>query len=366
MLLKGLRVVLLGASGFAIATAAFAEGPKVGIEYRAGVTYDDGGFEETDDVDAQSETEIAVEYLNLTAEGEAAKHVKYMFSYSTTHNELELGNATLMLGDMFSVLVGRDKTAQGGWHGMDHYMEYTDLHSAAASAYVSGAKPFETFEDMVALNVNLAGTLTLQLVDDVKMETTTTVDDSGNETVTVTGNAYAKNDSNKGPAGILQWQGDFNGWMPLVQIGSYDLNNSQYYSIGIKGKVAGLGLMLNYLQDTRKNHSVDRDDPETDTISQIDVAFDYSFGGWTPYLAYNTFDYKQGGTDSDINTDTRNFDDNAQSISVGVVCNAVGSGYEPYLAIMSDSADVQDPKKAEGEAETRSNITAKLGVRGHF
>jgi len=356
VLLKGLKFVCLGAAGALFATSLYAEShdhgshPKVGLEYRAGISHDDGKLQETTGVDASSSTMISTDVVKLTAEGEAAEHVSYMFSYDALNSAVHLANARLQLHDMLGLTIGRVKANQGGWHVKDFYGEYNAVEGNNAFGYGSQAMPFSTWSDSISLHVALAGELTVQLVDDVMCD--------GSSATCV-----YKNTTNKGPAATIEWMGNFAGWMPLVQLASYDLNNSMAYSVGVKGGVAGLGLMLNYTADNRKNNLTD----ETDAHSQIDVHVDYSLGSWQPWLAYHAYDNKQGGTDVKANGAMTDMSDNISAITLGVKCNAVGEGYVPYLALVQSSGTwFKDGTGAVDSTETRSGMAIKAGVTGQF
>jgi hypothetical protein len=373
VLLKGSKLTMIGAAGMVLAAgAAQAEGPKFGLEYRAGLTYDDGKIHETKGADAEdsSFTEIEAESAKVTATGEAAKDVTYRFRYNALNSAVEHANTRLQFNKMMGFTVGRTKVNQGGWHAKDSWNEYNNTESRCgdqgatniqcegdfAFAYAN-SQAFKAFDDVVALHLALAGELSVQFLNDV---------DPGK---------YGY--SNKGPAATIEWVGNFNGWMPLVQISSYERNKSQAFSVGVKGNAAGLGLALGYNLDNRKMKTGD----ETNTHTGIDVHVDYAVGGWTPWVAFHSFDVKQGGTDADTNSSptplteaqilageklahSSNVDDNGQAIAVGVQCNALGDGYIPYASIISSSGKYAEA--GTGDEETRNGLALKVGVMGKF
>ena len=379
MLVKVVKLTLLSVVGVAFATSALADhhgGPKLGVQYRAGLTYMDNGLDDVSGstTDPTSETSIDLEAAKVVATGMAAKDVNYTFRYNAISNAIELANAVWMHSGMLSIEFGRDKINQGGWTNLD-----AGYDTITPGNFYEQHMAFAAFSDVVAFHLALAGKLTLQLTNDVKADTTTTsTTTNGVTTTTTVSNSGSKNTKSRGPATILQWVGNFSGWMPLVQVASYDLNNSVYFVVGLKGKVAGLGLVIDYINDSRKyferqNGALTRKDV-TDTHTGVNFWVDYAVGGFTPFLEYNMYDVKQG-TDSGIAArtsdpdgnaagNTGNWEDNGQAYSVGAICNHFSRGYEPYLAVTQKQGTFF--KGATNSTEDLSELMVKLGVRGEF
>ncbi len=159
--------------------------------------------------------------------------------------------------------------------------------------------------------------------------------------------------------------------MPVVQIGSYDLNQSMYYSFGIKGDMAGLGFHANYLMDNRvvtlRNGSGVKEDHKDfkNAMTAIDLHVNYSVGSWMPYLEFRTFDSKE---DSDYevkaNTNSGSLTDNGQVLALGVACKALGKGYTPFVQLASSSGDFYEDNNITAKSEARSGSQLRMGIVG--
>jgi len=379
VLFKGIKLVILGIASLALVSQAMAQdatlaAPKFGFDYRAGLTYDDHGIEDYDGAadDPSATTNIDLEVARLSATGEAAKNVTYKFRYNLLSNKVEVGMVKLKHSDMISFSAGRMKVNQGGYN-----VKKEAYNNVSPGSEYNHSMPFEKYSDMFGLHFNLLGTLTVQILDDVQHERTTNDDGA-----VLSDNGF-KNDKAKGPAMTVEWMGDFDGWKPLVQLSSYDLNKSMYFVLGVQGKAAGLGLSLDYIMDNRTNHQY-ADDGTTRTgedaknvLTGINAEVNYAMADFTPWVEYHSYANKQGDNkdagmeDQEGNvavatsmaSESDYWDDNGTSISVGTNCNAMGQGYTPYLAVVQQSGKFL---KADGETETLSNLMVKLGVFGAF
>src|SRR5690606_19608146 len=135
----------------------------------------------------------------------------------------------------------------------------------------------------------------------------------------------------------------------------------------VKGTVAGVGLMAEYLTDQRKFHgrtggAVDEDLEDDHVMTALDVEVNYKLGGFTPWLAYKTFDWDQGDADADGNVYGAQGTDNGTSITVGATCDVFGKSYEPYLAIVME----QGTYLKGTDTEDLQNMMVKFGARGAF
>ena len=385
MLLKTLKWTIVGVAGLGFSAIALADGHgssvNLGFKYRAGLTYDDRGITDTQankdaDKDPSSKTNIDLEYAKLTGWGEAAKNVKFGLQYNVKDSALEVAKLTYKHSGFMSIMVGRDQVHQGGYD-FDAAGGHMGL---VPSNYYNSYVPFDRFTDMIELQFALAGELAIQFMDDITADTvtTSTTDANGDTTTTTTADpdSTTKNEKNRNPAMTLQWSGNFNGWMPQVQIGSYDLNNSTYFGLGVKGKAAGVGVALDYINDSRFGVVRDGNGNRTDTDDKnvhtaISLHLDYALSSWTPFLAFHTYDVKQGddlaagGEDLEGNPSGEEYSDNGQSISVGVTCNAMGAGYVPYLTLTQESGDFDDSTEADKQ-ESLTNMKIRVGVAGKF
>lgn len=385
MLFKRFKMLIAGAAMLACSLAN-AEGgnPKFGFQYRAGYTYNDHGIDDykanADDPSATSS--IDLEFVRLWASGEAAKDVNYDLSYNLKTNMLNLAYAKWKQSDMVSLSIGQDKVNQGGYD-----TKYTTYNTLLGNEY-DNQKAFADYSPMVEVHLALAGQLTIQLLNDVQASsttttTTTTDPDTGEEKTTTTTIAESgtKNTKAKGPAATIEWQGDFSGWKPLVQIGSYDLNHSHYFALGVDGSVAGLRLILDVVSDMRTYFARDAagaltGEDATDNMMAYNFTAAYAVGGFTPWLEVHSYKNKQGDNkkipreDADGNEmrtagSSADWADNAMSYGIGAACNHFGEGYEPYLMVINETGKFMDSKGGTG-TENLSNLQVKVGVAGKF
>lgn len=362
MLVRVISVTSLSLLAFAtVARAADDASAKVGFEYHASLKHDDHGLtERSGGADPVKTTNIMLNNAKLNVEGVATKDVDYRFRYNMTGNSLELGYANLKLNPMINFLIGRYKVREGGFEVRDYGYD-----TIASSDYLA-ALPFSIYSDMVQVQLNMDfGTISLQLLDD-------RLPAAG---ATAAAAATMYNTSSKQPAWIVEWLGSFGDWSPLVQLGSYDLNHSKYFVVGVNGKVSGLGLSLDYVSDQRAIKAGDK--TLTDTHSNINFGASYALAGWTPWLKFSKYDVSES-TDSALRpketegndgstVGAEDFEDNGQMIQVGVNCDAFKAAYVPYAAIVSHSGtflgtDATDASKTA----TLSNMTLQVGVHGKF
>ncbi len=353
MLLRFLCVT--GVSVIAMATVARAADDatmKLGVEYRASIKHDDHGLEKrTGGPDPVKTTNIDLHSVKLNAEGAATKDVDYRVRFNTL-GALELGYVNLKLTPMVSFLMGRYKVREGGFEGRNYGYD-----TVAGSDYF-GAMPFGIYSDMAQVQLNMDfGTISVQLLDDV-------VAPAGFNT------------ANKQPAFIVEWLGSFGDWTPLVQLGSYDMNHSMYFVVGVSGTVSGLGLSLDYVNDQRAIKAGTKE--LTDTHTNINIAANYKMASFTPWLKVSMYNVAES-TDSaarpkaaeanglDPATGAAMFNNNGQTIQIGADCTAYGSAYVPYAAVVMHSGEFQGTDVANpAKKETLSNMTMEFGVHGKF
>jgi len=366
VLVRFTKGLVLSALGCAVSASVFAADAdhKMGFEYRAGLNYNNNGLTKREGYTPKATSELSLDAANFYSQGMAAKDVDYRFRVNLLGvNErgemslVEYGYVNLKMG-MLSVLVGRNKTHQGGFEVRD--FGYDTLH---ASDYL-GVLPFRLYEDMAQVSMEVAGTLSLQLVNDVQAKTTA-AGGSGYQTV-------YHNTAARQPAMIVEWIGNFGGFSPLVQIGSFDLNHDKFFSLGLQGAVAIAKFGLDYTMDNRQYDVGDK--KLTDTLTNVNLDVAIAAGIVDPFLKISMYNNKQaadsslGKEDAKANTFSAtggDFDDNGTRMTVGVVCNAISAGYRPYFSLSNHSGTFA--KAATGtEKESRADMEIAVGVHGKF
>jgi len=349
-----------------------ATSAKLGGEFRAEWTHDDHGFEKATGYTPDATDTIAVQAANLKLAGNINKDTEFAMRFNlldpSPYNggPLQYGYGTHWFSKMIGFSMGKMKVAQGGWDTWG--ASYRDM----ASGVYSDNLAFNEYENMIELQLKVAGTVRLQLLNDVSTNV----------------NPYdAKAGSgewNQGahPTWVLGWQGEFGAIKPLVDLGSFDNNKSRWIDLGVATEMSGLAASLDIYMLDRVHKAADADGKAkelTDSAMAVTLNASYSIKGTaSPFLFFSTFDNKQG-EDSDLGTKdakvnsvtpatastpaSMNWDDNGQTIAVGTTLDMMGKNFNPYFAIVSQSGKFAD---AAGKEETKSNMWIKIGVLGEI
>lgn len=342
-----------------------AKSMHLGVEYRAGMDFHDNGFDETDTADASSETLITLHAFRVKLKGDLSDDADYFFRFDPTADpgkQVQYAKVNWWLTKMFGLTVGRDKAKQNGW---ENYRSTYD--GIMDSHYHDFLKPFSTYADTVTLTAKVAGTISLQLLNDLVSEVEWDDADGDDEQdageVTVTGVA-THNESNKQPAWILEWIGDFGGVKPLVQIGSYDLNHSMYAVVSGQYQAGPVDAALTIVSDMRRTpKATDPEEDDTTTITSIAAEGAFKAGVWRPFAKITHLDVKQPGTDAKANSSVGSFDDNGMIIHVGTYGPEQGDFLRPYVALTHNTGKFLD---AAGEEESKSEMSLHAGITGEI
>ncbi len=332
---SGAVAVLMTTNGMAEEGAA--AGPKVGFEYRGGMTYSDNKIY---DEDASSSTDVSLERANFTVNGTAGKGMDYRVRYNLLKNTLEYGYFTQDFG-MLKLLVGRTKLKQGGWEVRNNGTWILNTSEAFSNL------PLSKYSDVLAVELDVAGKLTIQIANDVAGRV-------------------------RQPIYALEWIGNFGGISPLVQYGRYDLDNSQYFDVGVKYKQGGLDVEFDYF--AKMDVTTVGDDKFTKTTSNLHAQAEYSLKGFTPFAKFDMFNVAQpedsdlgmedGTTNSGVDANGNLvIDDNSTRITVGSWVDAWGEHFRPYAALFYNTGNFMN---ADGDEESRSNMALNVGVAGKF
>ncbi|MGE0174866.1 MAG: hypothetical protein AB7T49_18890 [Oligoflexales bacterium] len=337
-------VVFAGLLGFA--AQGFAQAPKLGFQYRTDIIHDDHGIEKTDTNKPSKTTDLSLEAANLTATGSVNEKVSYDVNYSLAEGELAWGFVKYAMMDMLTLEVGKDFTNQGGW---DNYNWLYD--TILVSPYTANSLPIPDGDVLEAQFTTLG--LNLQLIND-----------------TASGNG-------KQPAWTLEYMKAFGSITPLFQFGSYDLNKSKFFVLGLAFNANNLDLYFDYVMDQR---DVGGDEHDTHSNIVLDVA--YTAGDYKPFVKVAKYDVKQAGTDAkenavpnpaadadgDGNPDGLPeingwFTDHGMAYTVGMKYLGISKAFTPFVALIAHSGKFVD---AAGDTSTRSNSQLRLGVMGSF
>ncbi|MEY4631112.1 MAG: hypothetical protein RIQ81_1232 [Pseudomonadota bacterium] len=360
MLVKNIRNVMASVAGVAMATSALGEGTAVKTggsdatlygEFRTELTHDDDGLVKIDSGAKQSKTTVlGVEEVKAGLKGKFNDRTSYNFRLNFADGaSVEHAHATWKATDMFAVTMGKDYVRQGGFSNADN--EFNNVWGNRAQ-YAA----FDRYAESLSLHIMPGGShnVTVQLVNDVMPDDAATAD--------VVEGMASYNTTHKQPAAILEYTGEFGGISPIVQYGSYDLNHSKFFDVGLRAKFGATGLTFDYGVTTVAYKSLK---DKTASYNNITLRAEHDLGSAKPFVWYNSFnrtDKDLGTEEVKTNTSTANWDDNANQISVGAFL-PMGANWNPYVAYRMKSGKFEN---AAGEEKTGSMSQLAIGATGEF
>lgn len=334
-----------------VTVKTMAESAKVGAEFRAELNYDDHGLEKVTGYDPKATTAVQLQTLKLKLGGNINSNTEYKFRFNLlnpTTTPVDYGYATHWMGAVgFSI--GKMKVLQGGWDNMDN-----GFRDHIQGPYAKNLA-FDKYEDMIALHLKAAGKVTLQLVNDVQGQWNTT----------------------EHPTFIIGWQGEFGPISPIVDIGTYDNQKSNWVDVGVKGNFSGLKAGLDVKMDTitAKDTTTGKAKESKDTATSYTLKAGYEIKDSAyPWIYVSMYDRKQDKNDAKINsitTDaagkkTYSFDDNGMAWGVGADFLMLGKGWTPYAAIVSQGGKFAKDDTDVTKEEDKSKMQVRLGMLGEF
>lgn len=342
MLGKFLKVTLLSCLLVSFGTLVKAQDSevkdiKVGAEYRAALTYNDHKVEKTSDNDPNSTTDIALEYARVHLSATLPKEIKAKVTYDALNNILKAACVSWTYANMFDLSFGKMRVKEGGYH-----LRGELYNLVTPSIPYEAIMPFNLFTDMIQAKLMMSPVeFTIQFFND-------------------------QNSSDKRLTSVFELLADLEVVKPIIQFGLYNKNKSSYFVLGLAADVAGLGLELDYINDTQKDSTTDT----KDVVTSINFKAKYALQGFTPWLEINKYDVKQDGVDLKANpaseTDFEKVSDNSISYSIGATCDVFGKHYVPYVALINQSGSFYKEAILLSDKETRNNMMLKFGVYGKF
>jgi hypothetical protein len=332
------------------------------------------GLQKADGVTPSSDSWLQTQEANLSLSGKINTNTDYKVRFSLLNAELKLpplleAYGTQHMG-MFSWTIGRQQVMQGGW---DNWNDTSGQH--AMGVYTNGWA-FDKFADALTFNFNVAGQVSLQLVNDV------TKDDAMH---------MGYWNKNAHPTYIVGWNGNFGPISPLLHIGTYDNQKSKWFDLGIKTSMSGLNAYLDFTQNTMSHAVADGDKMKSkeDVATAITLYAAYNVKKTVmPWLYYSSYDVKQyedktsGAEDMKGNSmasaaaemdawtkaganwdSSRYFMDNGSVFGIGADLTSFGDNWAPYLAIVQRSGKFLDPADST-KTDTKSEMMIKLGAYG--
>ncbi len=347
-----------------------ADSASLGGEFRAELNVNDHKLDKEDDFNPKQTTRFEVQTAQVKLGGMLNKNTEYKFRFNLlgTGSPFDYGYGTHWAADTFGFSIGKMKVLQGGWDQMD-----CSFRDHAKSTYRSSMMTFNSYEPMLALHLKLMGKVSLQVLNDVN-------------TAGTAGKMKGTWNEKEHPTWVAGWQGDINGIMPLLSVGSYDNNKSMYFDVGFKLKLMGVDSSLDFSQNTTQVKGVNPTKP-TESKGYKNVASNFTLhakyeikDAAKPFLYFSTTSVKQaddkdaGLEDAEFNSappdsatgqPVKKWNDNGQVLGIGTDLLMLGKGWSPYVAYVMESGKWPDPKKAT-DAKKYSNGQIRIGALGEF
>lgn len=326
------------------------------LDYNVMIVNDDMGVMKTENYEPTASTKVSnLTYLGF--QGTKGKKVSYRAYVRLTDDDMtiedvEEAHLTYSINKMIDVTVGRQYLKQGGLDNKN------DTYNAdLTSAYVENNMPLPLTDNAVTVGLNFGkNTVSLQATNDI------------DGTCEAGETACFYNATQKQPAFLLEYAGDFGVVKPLLQITSYDgLNNSRAFSLGLEFKMKGLRGFVDYTSDSRNKKVLATDKETTTKYTSYALDISYDVGKFVPFVKIVSMDVEQDGTDSEINSALGTYDDNQTGYVFGVNLEMFNEAFIPYLAVRMIRGDFQDEDvdiSVKEKAETKTNTEVILGFEG--
>jgi hypothetical protein len=367
--------VSLSLAGLALASAVHAAPEiEIGTEYQINAVSSDDGLNDKDLGKQTKTTSFNLKGAKVAFRGKLSEQISWTVLYKAKESELERFYLTNRITDNLEVTVGKQKIKTYGLH-----RKLTSSVTTPVTAAYLNSNPLK---DRVALDISyhLAGTLSLQLVDDYSCAPSNTSCSSWNQgkDEPIVTNSKENQTVQKQPAAALEWYGAFGEFSPLVQYAVYDLGKSSTASVGVRYKAEGLDAYFDYTMDTRNEKGVDPTDltksiEEENVYTGIVAYGEYKLNDYRPFVHVSTLatdPYAASGAapadtvKAEANSQGK-LDKNEMTVAVGTHFDAWSAFYRPFVNITISSGEFVDPSDATRKKDlSKTDLVA--GVIGKF
>ena len=286
-------------------------------------------------------------------------------------------SAHIKAHEMVHVKVGHMKIQQGGWDNMDWGV--TDLWMENKAEWTMW--PHYRYDNALSFHILAFGRLELQLLQDAaKGAGTSSVEKDGK----INSNGYDITSQRNFNAEdtltfAMGWTHDFSGFEPLVQFGMYDDFKSNYFTVGLKAHMQGVGFVGSFGQNSIKYKAGTKE--HTATATSFSVYLSYNIQDMvTPYLRFSQVDVKQEPTDSKRNVNpekplessikgdkvvggNKGWNDNGTMLSFGLEYQYT-KNFMPYFALDMSTGKFDDQVKGLDKEKDYTEMYIRLGVTG--
>ncbi|HYX38394.1 MAG TPA: hypothetical protein VE954_35270 [Oligoflexus sp.] len=364
---------------------------EIGSEYQINVISTNDGLNDKDLGKQSDTTTFNLKGAKVVFRGKLSDQISWTALYKLKEGELERFYLTNKVNDDLDVTIGKQKIKTYGLHRR--------LTSSTTTPVIGAYLDLNPLKDKVALDITykLAGTVSLQLVDDYSNcsdRTTSTNNPTTNQVTTSTTtsctswnsgssagivtNSKEKQTNQKQPAVALEWYGAFGELSPLVQYALYDLGKSSTLSAGLRYKSEGLDSYIDYTIDTRNNKGVDPADPtrsveEENVFTGLVAYAEYKIDNYTPFLHVSTL--KTDPYEADGLTEVRKvgleansqgkLDKNETTLAIGTHFDHWGTFYRPFVDVTVSTGEFVDPADTATKKDL-SRTDLVVGLIGKF
>ncbi len=364
---------------------------EVGAEYQLNVINTNDGLNDKDYGKQTKTTSLNLKGAKVIFRGKLSDQISWTVLYKAKESELERYYLTNRVTDNLEITVGKQKIKTYGLH--------RKLTSSVTTPVVGAYLDNNPLKDKVALDITykLAGSLSLQLVDDyskcsdrttytnnpttnaVTASTTTSCTSwNGGSSAGIVTNSKETQTTQKQPAFALEWYGNFGEFSPLVQYAIYDLGKSSTASAGVRYKTDSLDAYIDYTMDTRNNKGVDPADAtkyikEKNVYTGLVAYAEFKAGTYTPFVHVSTLatdPYTADGATEIVQVAAEanaqgKLDKNEMTVAVGTHFENWGAYYRPFVDVTLSRGEFVDySDKTKKKDLSKTDLVA--GLIGKF
>ncbi len=364
---------------------------EVGAEYQLNVINTNDGLNDKDYGKQTKTTSLNLKGAKVIFRGKLSDQISWTVLYKAKESELERYYLTNRVTDNLEITVGKQKIKTYGLH--------RKLTSSVTTPVIGAYLDNNPLKDKVALDITykLAGSLSLQLVDDyskcsdrttytnnpttnaVTASTTTSCTSwNGGSSAGIVTNSKETQTTQKQPAVALEWYGNFGEFSPLVQYAVYDLGKSSTASAGVRYKTDSLDAYIDYTMDTRNNKGVDPADTtkyieEKNVYTGLVAYAEFKAGTYTPFVHVSTLatdPYTVDGAAETVQVAAEansqgKLDKNEMTVAVGTHFENWGAYYRPFVDVTLSRGEFVDyTDKTKKKDLSKTDLVA--GLIGKF
>lgn len=256
------------------------------LQFQSSMNSSDHGLRRGSDQDPPRTNQFLLNLLRLGAKFSGVRtEARIELDLNRTANSSIVHRAILenKLSRIVSLRIGQDELLLGGWEQKEPPADRLALSTyLSRRGLKSGAPLPETAPAaLVGFNLGDSGDVLIQVTDDVNRG-------KDSQIASFNGNASQ-------PAILAQYMPVTGPVLPLVQVGSYDINHSKHLQIGVKADLGRLHAFADYLLDLRET-TVDG----LRTVQRINsVVFfaSYEFkNAVKPFIKFDAFESRSEGS----------------------------------------------------------------------